>query len=419
VAGPLGVTHCMVFSQTDKAVNLRLGRLPRGPSVVFRVHAYSLAGQVVASQKRPADVEEAYRHPPLVVMSGFTGATVAAAPVRAGLDAVPPSLAASEQAAEAAAASSHGMTDKAAFDRALQVTSTTLQHLFPSINAATVRLKECQRVVLFARDPQTGVIEMRHFVIRARPAGVSREVKKVLKPKHLPDLGGLEDVSQWLEGDAASGYATSDSEWEAEENEVHLPQALHGRGNRAAHQSVIKLSEVGPRLSLGLLRVETGVFGGEILFHSLVSKTAAEAEALKRVHVERDALKKMRRAEQEANVARKKTDLEEKRQAREERRRERLEDGGYEADPGSDGDEDENDGPDEEDDGLDEEDDGLDEEDDGLDEEDDGLDEEDDGPLEFDDDDEDEEEASPPSRPSKREREGTRVDGPSASRLKR
>ena len=37
VAGPLGVTHFVIVSRTDSHVNLRLCRLPRGPTLTFHI----------------------------------------------------------------------------------------------------------------------------------------------------------------------------------------------------------------------------------------------------------------------------------------------------------------------------------------------------------------------------------------------
>ena len=37
VAGPLGVTHFMIISRSENHVNLRLCRLPRGPTVTFHI----------------------------------------------------------------------------------------------------------------------------------------------------------------------------------------------------------------------------------------------------------------------------------------------------------------------------------------------------------------------------------------------
>ena len=37
VAGPLGVTHFVIVSRMDSHVNLRLCRLPRGPTLTFHI----------------------------------------------------------------------------------------------------------------------------------------------------------------------------------------------------------------------------------------------------------------------------------------------------------------------------------------------------------------------------------------------
>lgn len=41
IAGPLNVSHMAMFSKTDVSVNLRLCRLPRGPTLYFQVKSYT------------------------------------------------------------------------------------------------------------------------------------------------------------------------------------------------------------------------------------------------------------------------------------------------------------------------------------------------------------------------------------------
>ena len=62
MAGPLGVTHLLVISQSQQQstveqessnVNLRLARLPRGPTLGFKILRYALARDVLAATKRP------------------------------------------------------------------------------------------------------------------------------------------------------------------------------------------------------------------------------------------------------------------------------------------------------------------------------------------------------------------------------
>jgi ribosome biogenesis protein SSF1/2 len=68
MAGPLGVSHMLLFSKSDKGnTNLRLCTTPRGPTLSFRVEKYSLCKDVQASLKRPRGKEEDdYLNPPLV-----------------------------------------------------------------------------------------------------------------------------------------------------------------------------------------------------------------------------------------------------------------------------------------------------------------------------------------------------------------
>ena len=41
VAGPLGVTHFLILSRSESHVNLRICRLPRGPTVTFHITGVS------------------------------------------------------------------------------------------------------------------------------------------------------------------------------------------------------------------------------------------------------------------------------------------------------------------------------------------------------------------------------------------
>ena len=51
-----------------------------------------------------------------------------------------------------------------------------------------------------------------------------------------------------------------------------------GKGGKgpAGQQSRVKLSEIGPRLTLELFRVEAGLCSGDVLYHRYVTKSAEE-----------------------------------------------------------------------------------------------------------------------------------------------
>jgi ribosome biogenesis protein SSF1/2 len=84
-----------------------------------------------------------------------------------------------------------------------------------------------------------------------------------------------------------------------------LPQKMRGRGNHAAATAAVKLTELGPRLTMKLFKVERGVCEGDVMYHALESRTPQQVSAQRAVKAEAEALKRKRREEQEGNVARK------------------------------------------------------------------------------------------------------------------
>tara|TARA_B110000208_G_C11581833_1_gene362852 strand:+ start:9 stop:701 length:693 start_codon:yes stop_codon:yes gene_type:complete len=114
VAAPLGVSHVLVVRQAGITgnVNLRIGCMPRGPTLSFHIAQYSLMRHVAQIQKRPVSTETLFTHPPLVVLNNFQ-------------------------------------------DRGhhVKLAALTIQNMFPAINVQTVRLPNCQRVVLFHYEP--------------------------------------------------------------------------------------------------------------------------------------------------------------------------------------------------------------------------------------------------------------------------
>ncbi|CAM9481879.1 unnamed protein product [Ectocarpus sp. 13 AM-2016] len=295
VSSVLGVTHLLVFTQTDKSLSLRVCRTPTGPTLTFKVQQFSLMRHVRALQKRPVEVNQAYKTSPLVVLNNFGDKQ----------------------------ASSH-----------VKLMKVTLQNMFPSINVATVKLQDCRRVVMFNLDKTNGTVEMRHFAVRATPTGITKAIKKVVQAK-VPDLHGLEDISEYVAGGMGGGL--SDSEVEDEESKITLPDDYVGRGNVKSQKRRDQVPELGPRLTLELMKVERGLCEGEVLYHSYVTKTAEEIKAQRAKVEKRDCLKRKRREEQAENVARKKQEAEELAAAKAARRLERAQQAAAEGDADEEG----------------------------------------------------------------------------------
>ncbi|XP_068393138.1 suppressor of SWI4 1 homolog isoform X1 [Eschrichtius robustus] len=261
VAGPLGVTHFLILSKTETSVYFKLMRLPGGPTLTFRINKYTLVRDVVSSLRRHRMHEQQFAHPPLLVLNSF---------------------------------GPHGMHVK--------LMATMFQNLFPSINVHKVNLNTIKRCLLINYNPDSQELDFRHYSIRVVPVGASRGMKKLLQEK-FPNMSRLQDVSELLA--TGAGLSESEAEPDGEHNITELPQAVAGRGNMRAQQSAVRLTEIGPRMTLQLIKIQEGVGEGNVLFHSFVHKTEEELQAVLAAKEEKLRLKAQRQDQQAQNVQRK------------------------------------------------------------------------------------------------------------------
>eukprot|EP00659_Diplonema_papillatum_P010084 gene10084-15501_t len=233
------------FSCSPAGTSLRIVKAPQGPTLTFRVESFALRSDILKEQRRSNIVSDSnsFAQPPLIVFNQFNNTS-----------------------------------------KELQLVMTTFQGMFPSIPVDTFKLTHCHRVLLVNYNKQHDVIEFRHYGILARSTGLSAAAKK-LSRKIIPKrIGELEDIGDLF---SKSGDYLSDTDGEGEE--VDLPQNF--RNLTSGTQTRIKLCEIGPRMTVSLLRVESGFWGGETLFHGLYEKSAQEAaETAQRIKM-RDRLK--------------------------------------------------------------------------------------------------------------------------------
>ncbi|SJX64091.1 related to SSF1-Nucleolar protein involved in the assembly of the large ribosomal subunit [Sporisorium reilianum f. sp. reilianum] len=296
MAGPIGVTHLLIFGQTDAGTNLRILRAPRGPTLTFRVNKYALSKDVQASSRRASPPGSEFVTPPLLVLNNFGGE-----------------------------------------ERQMKLLVATFQNLFPPIAVQSMKLSQARRIVLLNYNAATATIDWRHYLISVRPVGVSKSVRRVIEGSSrpssqatsssrgkLPNLASTQDISDYVLGrtSGTTEFETDASEAESEaedvadpRNKVHLHERYVGRGNAANTQKAVRLREIGPRMELKLVKIEEGCNDGAVLFHEYITKSAHEQTQLHRDHVERKKLQQQRRAEQEQNVQRKKAEKAELRKA--------------------------------------------------------------------------------------------------------
>ncbi|KAL3279517.1 hypothetical protein HHI36_017026 [Cryptolaemus montrouzieri] len=260
IAGPLHVSHISVFSKTELGLYLKIARLPRGPTLTFKVQNYSLARDVISSLKKQMVVDEAFKHSPLVVLNSFSG---------------------------------EGMQ--------LKLMASMFQNMFPTINLTTVNLNDVRRCVLMNYNPISKTIDFRHYGIKIAPVGISKGVKKVVQGK-VPNLAKFSEISEFL---TKSGLLSESEVEDDPSNHVTLAQKMISRGNVEAGKSSVKLSELGPRLTLQLIKIEEGLMDGEVLYHELIEKTEEEKEEIRKKRESRKKLKEKRKKIQEDNLKKK------------------------------------------------------------------------------------------------------------------
>jgi len=298
---PLGVSHILALSQNQDRLSMRIAKTPQGPTLTFRVHRFSLSKHIQKLQRRPVNAKSLLDSPPIVVTNNFGDQTA------------PPQV---------------------------KLMRITFQNMFPAINVANVKLKDCRRVVLFhlieeespdekSEDGTAAIkqrVEIRQYAIKATPVGVDKKVRRLIQSK-IPNLNKVQDIADYIEGNskaATSVDAASDSEPEDGSNAVvQLAQNYVGRGNKSQGKSALKLVELGPRLRLELIKVEQGLGSGNVMFHAHIKKTPEEAKAIVEKAEEKVRLKNQRRKEQERNVESKRKIAEEKREAKKRRKQER------------------------------------------------------------------------------------------------
>lgn len=299
MSGPLGVSHMLIFNQTNAGTNMRIMRCPRGPTVTFRVNKYALVGDVLRASRRPMAPGSEYTTPPLLVLNNFSSE-----------------------------------------EKHVKLLVTVFQNLFPPLHVHSMRLSQVRRIVLLNYNAETKTVDWRHFLISVRPVGVSRSVRRVIEGSTRPsaassgsvtghggehkrhgralvNLANATDIAEYvMRGSAAAGGEdtdTSEAESEAEDiadpkNAVELPQSYVGRGNDVNTQRAVRLREIGPRMELRLVKIEEGLNGSEVLYHDYVHKTAKQVAEQSRTIAAKKRLAAERKAEQAKNVERKKAE---------------------------------------------------------------------------------------------------------------
>jgi ribosome biogenesis protein SSF1/2 len=318
MAGPLGVTQLLLFSRSDKgSTNLRIARCPRGPTLHFRINEYSLCKDVRKALRNPKSPGKEFTTPPLLVMNNFSTP-------------VPPNP--------------DGTPGRPPPQDTLLI--SMFQSMFPAISAQRTPIASIRRVLLLNRHPaEEGspeyIIDVRHYAISTKSVGLSRPIRrlnaaekrvykgsdplKLKKKGGLPNLGKLEDIADYmLDPAAAAGGYTSESEVEEDAQVEVLNPTVRGAKRKlllkGPEKKSIHLTELGPRMTLEMVKIEEGLGDGKTLWHAYEKKTKAEIQELEQRHAKKRAEKEKRKKAQQLNVQTKKEALETKKKEKKARK---------------------------------------------------------------------------------------------------
>eukprot|EP00924_Labyrinthula_sp_SR-Ha-C_P005126 maker-scaffold_1-snap-gene-22.62-mRNA-1 protein AED:0.01 eAED:0.01 QI:53/1/1/1/1/1/3/96/431 len=314
VSSYFNVSNVLIIGETTEGPTLRISKVGLGPTLTMKIEKYALCKQIRSRQakrrKKTVPIPPvAFHSSPIVVLNNFPNP---------------------EEEFD---------KDSSKEERAKKITGAMFQGMFPEINIETIKLSDCKRMLLVNYNEEKNCVEIRHFHISIKTRRVNKSLKKVIRVNDL-DMSKLEDIGEIFEGSALVGrgnlsdYITSDSELEGTENTLKIAQKKKGLNiqpsqvqnkidrkivaktkeiNQLQREEGVKtptsgvhLQEIGPRLNLSLIKVQDGVFQGEVLYHRYKSKTEAQIEELRRITKEKQELKKARKKEQEENVERKK-----------------------------------------------------------------------------------------------------------------
>ncbi|XP_055524440.1 protein Peter pan [Wyeomyia smithii] len=258
LSGYFHVSHMCIFSLTKQSLSFKVIRMPKGPTLTFKVTQYTLAKDVISLSKKQFLDTESFQTPPLVILNSFSGE-----------------------------------------GKQLKLMASTFQNMFPPINLSTVKLSSLKRCVLLSYNPVSKLIDLRHYSVTVVPVNLNKGVKKVVT-RNIPNMAKFNDIADYIE----KGYLLSDSEFDDNETHVVLPQNLR-RGNLADNKSSLRLYEIGPRITMRLMKIEEDLLTGEVLYHDYIEKSVVEIEELRKKRAAKKQLKEQRKLQQEKNKKKK------------------------------------------------------------------------------------------------------------------
>jgi ribosome biogenesis protein SSF1/2 len=256
----------------------------KGPTFTFKIMRYSTNADIHMLLPRAKRLSAKNLGSPLVILNGF------------GVK------------SDSKETTKDGVTEFTTGPQERQITSTMFNNLFPGLNLGRVKHSTLKRVVLVNYEAERDLVEVRHYYIRQNHTDMNNKIKKMVNNKKLPNLGDCKDLSQYFTGNV--GYV-SESDIDMLPNSKINVEEENNKGKVTKRKVNLRLFEIGPRMTLKLVKIEEGFMGGEIFYHRYRKKTHREKKEQKSLIEQKLKMKEDRKKTQEANVAAKEEKMQE------------------------------------------------------------------------------------------------------------
>lgn len=180
-----------------------------------------------------------------------------------------------------------------------RLTATMFNNLFPSLNLNRVKPSNLKRAVLVNYDAAKDLAEVRHYFIKQTYTDMNNKIKKILNNNKLPNMSNVKDISQYFMGNTG---VMSDSDIDQLPNSKINVEEENRKGKVEKRKVNLRLFEIGPRMTLRLVKIEEGFQGGEVYYHRYLKKSHKEVRELKAALSTKEKLKQERKDVQDARV---------------------------------------------------------------------------------------------------------------------
>ena len=269
-----GLSHMMMFTNTDKHSYLHFAKMPKGPTVTFVIDKYCLSSDIFShTDKDQKPLTKNFGHIPLLIMNGFNNTKI-----------------------------------PEEFEAPMKIVSMMFQSFFPPVNLGEVQMKKFKRVVLVnlnINNNNTPELEFRHYDIDIQKYSVKKTISNLINNLgKTKDLSNFNNISDYIL--KHTGYSS------CSDNEEEGKCEIINEKNKTNEKTQIKLKEIGPRLNLSIFKIQEGFFKGNVVYHSLIKKSKKEIHEILIEKKSKEKEKKERQKLQDKNVKEKEIQKQEK-----------------------------------------------------------------------------------------------------------